>query len=600
MKNLNSLLEEVIKLNKNKDYDQVLQLLTSEVLEKFNNSDLYAESAMAFWYTKKYEDCEKSTNKAFELNNKNAKALNSLGNLAFNSKEYEKAKEFYLKAIELDPNSFYAFNDLGTTYRLMEEYDKAIEFYLTAIKINPNFSRAYNNLGNVYQNLYDYDKAIEFYLKAIQIDQSYHAAYYNIGGVYLKQLEYEKAEEYYLKAINIDPKSKYGYGGLGIVYKNLNKIEKAEEFYLKAIELTPNYKGAFYNLGNLYFDLKEYEKAKANYNKFFELNGSDQDFYYFTATSKINEIDKILENSTFKKATDLVNKIKSLLKFKGKNVTHYTGITSVQFLVLKESPFRLSEGSFLNDTSEGQELFSFLDYADGKNAAKKCNKEIFTKRPFIGSFVDAEKNNDLTLWRMYGKEQLEEAKGCSITLNANDLIENIKNKICPDKEFPPSDFDDIDFYRVAYRNGNKFDFFGSTTAQKKELIGIMTELFEIINEFRNKPDKLKDEEKDIIELLNQIAYLFKSTEYKYENEIRLIIKDAIGFDIMVDFDKNDFKPSSSPVKVFIELVPIDSLLDKITLGPKVDKAEEWATTFYYHLANKKLFPEIEISTLPYK
>ncbi|MFP3670103.1 hypothetical protein SB717_33985, partial [Priestia sp. SIMBA_032] len=125
--------------------------------------------------------------------------------------------------------------------------------------------------------------------------------------------------------------------------------------------------------------------------------------------SKIEEINRKIENSSYKKISKIINQIKELLLFKGECISHYTSITTVQFLLLKESPFRLSEGTFLNDTSEGEELFKFLEVSNGN--VKKDHSEIFAKRPFIGSFVDADKNNDLTLWRMYGKEGLEEAKG---------------------------------------------------------------------------------------------------------------------------------------------------------------------------------------------
>ncbi|WP_165064956.1 hypothetical protein [Desulfovibrio sp. ZJ200] len=42
-------------------------------------------------------------------------------------------------------------------------------------------------------------------------------------------------------------------------------------------------------------------------------------------------------------------------------VTHYTTLSALKKLVYDESKFRLSEGNFLNDPSEGRELFNFLD-----------------------------------------------------------------------------------------------------------------------------------------------------------------------------------------------------------------------------------------------
>jgi len=47
-------------------------------------------------------------------------------------------------------------------------------------------------------------------------------------------------------------------------------------------------------------------------------------------------------------------------------------------------------------------------------------------------------------------------------------------------------------------------------------------------------------------------------------------------------------------------VPIRSLIKKITLGPKVDRADEWAAAFYYSLEKDELKPCIHISHLPFK
>jgi hypothetical protein len=56
----------------------------------------------------------------------------------------------------------------------------------------------------------------------------------------------------------------------------------------------------------------------------------------------------------------------------------------------------------------------------------------------------------------------------------------------------------------------------------------------------------------------------------------------------------------TPPGVYIELVKITPLLKQITLGPKVERAEEWASAFYYSLDKQDLHPEILISHLPFK
>jgi hypothetical protein len=91
-------------------------------------------------------------------------------------------------------------------------------------------------------------------------------------------------------------------------------------------------------------------------------------------------------------------------------------------MILKNSPLRLSEGTFLNDTSEGRELFNYLSYETTKLNNNDTMAELFIERPFIGSFVSDTKHNDLTLWRMYGKEAQSEAKGCALTIYKTKLL----------------------------------------------------------------------------------------------------------------------------------------------------------------------------------
>jgi hypothetical protein len=55
-----------------------------------------------------------------------------------------------------------------------------------------------------------------------------------------------------------------------------------------------------------------------------------------------------------------------------------------------------------------------------------------------------------------------------------------------------------------------------------------------------------------------------------------------------------------PPRVYIELESINPFIEKITLGPKVEKAEEWAVAFYYKLDQQGFHPDIYISHLPFK
>jgi hypothetical protein len=119
----------------------------------------------------------------------------------------------------------------------------------------------------------------------------------------------------------------------------------------------------------------------------------------------------------------------------------------------------------------------------------------------------------------------------------------------------------------------------------------MKELSKKVENYMNNKNSTSNLQ-NLLERLNEITYLFKSAEYQYEHEVRLVIR-GIGFEKTVE-------KQSTPPRVYIELVPINPAIKSITLGPKVERSDEWASAFYYTLENQELYPNILISHLPFK
>lgn len=334
-------------------------------------------------------------------------------------KKNDLCKEAGEKAIELNPEQAKAYYYLGNIYMDFRQFDNAIIFYNNSIKANPNLAYPYNGRGNVYYRLKQYDKALEAYNKAIETD----------------------------------PKDSHPYNGLGNVYRTLKQNNKAIEYYNKAINIDPEKEYAYYNRALLFYNNKQYKQAKKDFEKYIRFTIDDDSIYRRYAKDKIEEINKLMGDGAFIEISELVNKIKTTLLFTEDCITHYTTMTALGFLLLKKSPQRLSEGAYLNDTSEGRELFKYLAFEDDIRRGLDTDAELFAVKPFIGSFVAESKYDDLTLWRMYGKENKEEAKGCAITMHCEILIKKIKEKLLagrPDGNISVEN--DLQFYRVAYRD----------------------------------------------------------------------------------------------------------------------------------------------------
>jgi len=681
MDELAKVLKKVQELNKQKKFNEVIELLTDSVLEAHNSADLYAEKANAYYMLGNYELSSEVAEKTLSIDPNHSKGLYYKAINYSDNAEYQKAIEYYNRAIASDPNDPILYTGLGNTYGNLKEFENAIKNYQKAIEIDPKYDSAYFGWGWILGEMAvgetddERDKylleSIEKYRKATELNPWFDAAFYNwgwaVGEIAYNSKSGEEKEklllesiEKYQEAIQLNPNydAYYNWGlNLTEIAKDKTGDEKEKlllesiEKYENSIQINPNYDAAFYgwgwslgeiaavksgdekqklllesiekyekaielnskignyyySLGSTYFDVYQYEKALSNYKKYVEMTKRNPDYYTSVAESRIVELNKLLKDSEYSLISELVNEIKELLYYREGRITHYTGLSVAKALIIEGSLFRLSEGAFLNDTSEGRELFKFLSFDFSLSKGSDTVASPFAQKPFIGSFVAEIKHDDLTLWRMYGKEEKEEAKGCAITIDTKKLIDDLSIKMSPDKKtgvkmsadkkanMTSKTDEEFSFYRVAYRKVGEVNSFiipGAESETEKKLNELMKQLYDAVQSFKSKKDKNSSDTLNVLELLNEIAYLFKSAEYQHEFEIRLVLK-GIGFEKIIN---RELKPP----RVYIELVGVRPLIKKITLGPKVEKPDEWASAFYYTMGKDGFAPDILISHLPFK
>jgi tetratricopeptide (TPR) repeat protein len=557
-KQLDHILKKARELNTLESFPEVLTLLPDELLLTYSSADLYAEKAQAEWRLEIHD-----------LSNQSVE-----------------------RSLSLDPFNFKANHYKANWLSSQKKYDEAIEHYNKSLAIKPDQAYVYNGLGLAYQNKKDYSSALENYEKAITIDPSYKQPYTGIGNTYYHLKNYKESIKYFKKAIEIDPAYFIGYHGLAMAYYSLKDYDKSIVYYNKSVELTPRYPGVYYNRALAYHLKEKYNQALTDYTKYLDLETNLDSYFAINAKAKIEDLKKLIKSPQYSSISEIVDKIKSTLLYEEICVTHYTSFAVAKKLIMENSSFRISEGTYLNDTSEGRELFDYLPQL--YIYAAKSNDTIakpFAPKPFIGSFVSESKHDDLTLWRMYGKEDNVEARGCAITVDRKKLLDDSRNFLIPDDEGNKSTNidEEFQFYRVAYRTQDNQFIIPGATGKEETLNNYLLDLYLKIEHYL-KEDNLPDK-KDLLELLNRIAYLFKSAEYQYEHELRLVV-NGTGIEKIIN---DDF-----PLKVYIDLVKLNPFIRKLTLGPKVDKADEWASTFYYKLNKQDLNPEIFISRLPFK
>ncbi|MGB4604399.1 MAG: tetratricopeptide repeat protein, partial [Bacteroidales bacterium] len=86
------------------------------------------------------------------------------------SKDYDNALNDLNKAIDLYPDYYLAYNMLGNIYFDQEQYDAALKYYQKAIELNPDYVVAYYNVANIYYEQGNYSAAKNYFNKIVILD----------------------------------------------------------------------------------------------------------------------------------------------------------------------------------------------------------------------------------------------------------------------------------------------------------------------------------------------------------------------------------------------------------------------------------------------
>jgi tetratricopeptide (TPR) repeat protein len=558
-----------------------------------------------------------------------AAAYYNLGNVYYSQKDYANAIEQYELAIEKDPDDAAAYYNLGLVYRTQRNYNKAIEQYEFAIKKDPDDARFYNSLGNVYADQKEYPKAIELYNLAIQKEPDYALAYYNLGFYYYGQKEYPKAIEQYNLAIAKDPDDPYTYNNLGNVYKAQRQYIKAIDNYTKAIAKDSEHFLYFRNRGDAYRAIQNYDKAIADYDRALALNPEDywvsqrrnealalQGKYQAIKMepegkekSSVPEFIKALIEEKLQAETEqtktqvmilgskvatVVNDIRALAFTEAKEpVAHYTKLLVANIIVNKPadtSKLRYYNVAYMNDPEEGKVLLRMLADLGGNDFNKiatcfDAGKLREDNHVYLGSFVPVSHQDELVMWRTYGKENNVEASGCSMVIAPN-FFDGENSHLQPDfgnserKATGSASTDNREkeaLYSVVYYN-KKLGSEGIIAPKAdeireglKNLTKALHNLVALIKEKDSKSELASVVNRVVFRTLSEIRYLFKSADYSFEKELR-VIQYVNGESDRVQIDET----GGLPHRLYIESgQPLKPSLQKIILGPKVANPDQW-------------------------
>jgi tetratricopeptide (TPR) repeat protein len=278
--NVNELIHQVHTLNQNQAHQQVLDLLSENVLKQHQHKELYFEKGYALEHLNNYEAWEEYSS-AIQIDHKFAKAFAARGRLSLKAKEYYYARKDLLNAVELEPqNSEYQYL-LGDFYATFNEhYRKAVEHLSRAIALQSNYEQALFRRGELNYNYSKYDNAINDLNKVILINPEHARAYNYRGLCFYYQKQWDAAIDDFSNTIRIKPDFHNAWHNRGNAWQEKKEYDKALADLDESTRLEPNYYRSYEARGSVYHEQKDYENAFVNYCKAAGLNHDKQAIWF--------------------------------------------------------------------------------------------------------------------------------------------------------------------------------------------------------------------------------------------------------------------------------------------------------------------------------
>jgi len=518
------------------------------------------------------------------------------GRSLFLNKNFKESIEIFDECINEGKISD-AFFYRGKAHYLLENTEKAIEDFEAFRDKNPYTSEAYLHLGFSYGKVDNLPKAIDNYDKAIRISPDWTVVYLAKARLFDNNNNLKEAYDVLQQAEErslLKGKDKVYLKLTGHILANnviLDRpVSSVVDFYVGILSVMRQF--SIDNDGGTKFIAIVIEKIIPS----------------ITRLRKLSEDTENLWSRTNNHSDDSV-----------RFVSHYTNLKVADKLIMNPDSkeggekLRYNNTTFLNDPEEGRVLFDYFKNS-GIGTPDEWEeifslletKVISNSNFFIGSFlpVDDIHEDDLVMWRTYGKDHLNnEAAGCSLLIDTKFFDRHSKSFIPIQtsnrkrrKKEPKHEFSNFSYqplYRVFYYNRLNKSFINLSN------IDIASEAFpKDVEELRLKDEAIKkcleeigqailelkgvdilDTRKNesskemnhfvINHVISELRFLFKSADYSYENELRVIIN---GDAESVIISRED----SLPRRTYIESKKaVTPYLKKIILGPKVPHPDRW-------------------------
>ena len=627
-----------------------------------NIFETWALRGLNFCCLRKFREAIQCFNKAIKFDENDPELYYNKGLAYFELKEYDKSIRCLDQTLELEPEHAGAWHSKGLIAFGQKDYNASLDSFNKALAINNKIGDSWFYIGKIHSFQNREEEALACFNQAIKINNKDFDAWYSKAILLLAQDDYTNSLKSLNKAIKINDKDSETWTLKGIIHsfskeENNNKdSHQAIKCFDKSLSLKQNPQVLGYR-AICFLSLKQHIKALADINKALEIDAKDLNNWYYKACILTSELKNkkdtdektykeigfcfaqagksildiltllgkgawdetkvivysMLDNEAFfqqtiKNEKDVQNievykelYVKSLrivaslhVNHPEENeVAHYTRKTILEQLLFDNSPFRLNTITTANDPKEGKPLLSYL----GLNETSTSDDY----QAFIASFIFDP--DSLNQFRLYGKDNNQEATGVSISMskeyfnekvNINqNLIDNINEKKKSPKEalFRCIYIDPVTNQIISIGHKEEYIFFRENQEQidlcndlhKKNLLhkkisenitqykkhinncilGVRENLEDLRLQIKNNPQLNLE---IASELLIHLRYLVKHVAFKEEQECRIIKVERLA-------NNKDVIKIENKSRMYIDYLPIADNLKSVYFAPKTNGFE---------------------------
>lgn len=575
------------------------------------------------------QDVENALVTFAECNICTSELLNTImGNIAFKEKFSQDVLQHIQSNVILRVPCFFESKKIkaaATFYYTQKEYDNSLKLYQqlymrikNAELHSDEIIKVLNAIGNCYVGIMQFDDACRIFKQITEIDGTYAIAYNNwaytlsvecdtISEKDIRQDKLQEALACINDAIQANPKDvsfisnrafiEYELGQYNQVIRDLKRARNISNRYadistILKLAIDSKIRLSIISPQQNHLDFSDlYDDLRLIYN-----NETDGDKLYFEALDVYNKINTSEDNEKINQLIKelillefYVKELKSSITVRNPNqrIYYYTSIDSLHKLLCDEGgpvAYRLPifHSNHMNDPSEGKELEKVLlkcvdnktiveDLFDNSKSFTDSNrKRLESKFTFLKAFTKSV--DSLPMWIHYANA----GKGCCVRVS-NRFFTNFNDDLANDERaLINNPFDNVyRLYEILYiQNG---EIVNKVSDEVKELYKSMLNKFSCISSIYSSfnLETRKVIVSVISKIINKLKYLFKSADYLYEQEMRVVLQRPLA-DLKrddIDIQMTTVTENSTIPKVFI-YTNKTLLIEEVILGPKINETED--------------------------